>query len=497
MHPVLLCNFLDKSFLAEAIYVKKLGDGGGGVVNLIRVKDKEWALKLLIPYNDKNNFSHSSTIFYEVDSLIRFKGIPGVIQVKGICWSHSNHKEVLAIVMEKMEGNLQEFYKKEKDNTLNYFNDFFDQIIGVIALFEKIKLTHYDIKPQNILYQTDGDQIKFKITDFGLAVVGQKRINDVFTLWYRPPEYMMPTEYILNSAAGDIWAFGLTCLEMIIRKPIITGNTPRDVLVNIIKISEITAETQVTEFNMGQYLNQGGLDVWKILKTNLSEEEFNSLDVNKINMIVQMLRWDPNQRIKASEILAQKKSYQGFIPVSKIGAQLLEKVKMYWSVDQNNNYYLVSTKEAIDNFYIKKMIGLDWPHQAENTGINLIKAIGNFGNNKIYNFGQILMAIEIYTRFVAKTKKIKIDYAIASAQISWFFFNDFSYNTARFLAITFKTTGVNLSILKIYEAEKEILSNLDFHIYNIRLTPLLNRKDINLLEVNNKEFEKPVDSWFL
>jgi len=70
-------------------------------------------------------------------------------------------------------------------------------------------IVHRDIKPQNILVGYDGDHIRLRISDFGLA----KRVNPLTllasargTLVYKPPEVF--ADYRCDSCAGDVWAIG-------------------------------------------------------------------------------------------------------------------------------------------------------------------------------------------------------------------------------------------------------------------------------------------------
>lgn len=70
-------------------------------------------------------------------------------------------------------------------------------------------IVHRDIKPQNVLVGYDPDQIRVRISDFGLA----KRVNPLTllasargTLIYKPPEVF--TDCQRDSCAGDVWAIG-------------------------------------------------------------------------------------------------------------------------------------------------------------------------------------------------------------------------------------------------------------------------------------------------
>ena len=81
---------------------------------------------------------------------------------------------------------------------------------------------HHDLKPENIMLQTLGDQEHVKIIDFGIAKIKESQVPSseptkvAGTLPYLAPEQLQGTP----SAASDIYVLGLIAYEMVTgRKP--------------------------------------------------------------------------------------------------------------------------------------------------------------------------------------------------------------------------------------------------------------------------------------
>lgn len=89
-------------------------------------------------------------------------------------------------------------------------------LAGLAYLNIVLKQMHRDIKPDNILVNTQGF---VKLTDFGIS----KQLDDIFelgetfvgTLTYMSPERMEGEKY---AAVGDIWSLGIVLLELVTGK---------------------------------------------------------------------------------------------------------------------------------------------------------------------------------------------------------------------------------------------------------------------------------------
>lgn len=304
MYGEATCNFLDKDFLKGAQKIRELGRGTYGTVDLINVNGKDYALKMQNPFVDDKFFFHGSNLLYEVDALTKLKGVPNVINFEGICYVNNpkiKAGESLAILMEPMEGNLMNFYLNLSNDCIKILNDFFNQMITATAFFEAINLTHYDIKPQNILFKKEEDKFIFKITDFGLAdPSGIIQGREVFSLWYRPPEYIVAVGEPLYPHSGDIWSLGLTILEMIIRKPVIVGSTYKEIINKIISVSFIEDNQHIDMYNMNKFMDKGYIDVGRILKENLNQIQISQIPQYIIDSLKSMLAWDFKKKNNSS-----------------------------------------------------------------------------------------------------------------------------------------------------------------------------------------------------
>ena len=79
------------------------------------------------------------------------------------------------------------------------------QMLDGILYCHSNRVIHRDLKPQNILIDSEGN---VKIADFGLArsftVPLPSLTHEVVTLWYRPPEILLGQKIYTPSI--DIWS---------------------------------------------------------------------------------------------------------------------------------------------------------------------------------------------------------------------------------------------------------------------------------------------------
>lgn len=108
------------------------------------------------------------------------------------------------------------------------------QMLDAIAYCHMHRIFHRDLKPQNLLVDTEGH---IKLADFGLARLTNipMRIytHEVVTLWYRAPEILLGSKFYTNGV--DVWSLGCIFAEMILRKPLFPGDSEIDQLFRIFR----------------------------------------------------------------------------------------------------------------------------------------------------------------------------------------------------------------------------------------------------------------------
>jgi len=237
------------------------------------------------------------------------KGLENIIKLKRIIFI--NKTGVLNIIFEFMEKDLFILMKSYEPKTLpeDKIKDITYQTLLGLAYMHKYGFFHRDLKPENLLLV--GDTVK--IADFGLA----REIRSippyteyVSTRYYRAPECILKsTNY--NSPI-DIWALGCVMAEMYLHpQPLFYGANEKEVLYRICSV--LGTPTYDTWAEGIQQANLIGFKFHYSNKTEL-EEIIPNASEEAIDLMKQMLRWDPNKRATAANLLNHKffNNYKSF-----------------------------------------------------------------------------------------------------------------------------------------------------------------------------------------
>ncbi|KAK1419757.1 hypothetical protein QVD17_29068 [Tagetes erecta] len=190
---------------------KKLGEGGFGAVFEGTLKDgSKIAVKCLEGLGQVNK-----SFLAEVESIGSIHHV-NLVRLRGFCaW-----KSQRFLVYEFMSnGSLDRWiYHGDRERVLEWNcrkKIILDVAKGLAYLHEdcRQKIIHLDIKPQNILLDSD---FNAKVSDFGLSKLIDRNQSQVMTTMRGTPGYLAP-EWLSSviTEKVDVYSFGIVLLEML------------------------------------------------------------------------------------------------------------------------------------------------------------------------------------------------------------------------------------------------------------------------------------------
>lgn len=199
--------------------LKKLGEGGMGIVYLIEEKEsgKKYVFKKIKDqYADKHTFR--SYFKREIKAYLEFGDSEYVVNFKAVT------NEPLGVILEYMpDGDIQnwaqDFWQEDKEVPIrDILQIFLDSARGLHTI-HGVKMYHRDIKPDNLFLRFDEtiQMMRTKVGDFGLVKLQDSRRTKDLT---GTPRYMAPERIDLTIEPGsdirsDIFALGVTIYELL------------------------------------------------------------------------------------------------------------------------------------------------------------------------------------------------------------------------------------------------------------------------------------------
>lgn len=287
---------------------KELGRGTYGVVSKYSKNGLDVAIKKM---NDDDGGVRSSTL-REIACTIRLIH-PNVVTTLDVIGGKKDLFLVMAMAKSDAKSlPIDPFADDELKKDIIY------QVVLGIGYCLSRGVINRDIKPQNILvYPGPGGKPQLKIADFGLARTymcsyDSGTTNEVYTIWYRPPEVLLGAAY---TDSADIWAMGCTLYELCRNTPLFPGETESKMLMRINREFG-NLETQwpnITDTpNWSRNWTQPPYHI----------QYLNTLQPPDLQRIIRMMiQVDPDKRKSASEII--KDPYFDGVRDSKLDALLL------------------------------------------------------------------------------------------------------------------------------------------------------------------------------
>ena len=206
---------MDDYFLRE-----KLGKGGFGIVWGATDKQDLWyALKIGKKDEDTKR---------EVDALQKLGKSQHTIEMLKFFWHTTPTKDKhLVLVFPKYDSDLENYIQKCEGMSLKEVQRVFPMILKGVQHIHEHKITHTDLKPNNILINVDDDYriTDLVITDFGCCSWDGSVCKYGKTSCYRS------VNIILNEASSpedDIWSLGCILFEMFTNQYLFDPDVPTE-----------------------------------------------------------------------------------------------------------------------------------------------------------------------------------------------------------------------------------------------------------------------------
>lgn len=193
---------------------------------------------------------------------------------------------------ERIKSDLR-IFRTKKSLLLYEIRGLMYQIINGINGLHKLGIIHKNLMPETI-YVNKKNEIK--IGEYGCSIINGESININYSSsishWYKAPEVILEDKY---SEKSDMWAIGCIFYELM-TKTILFRGTNKSQQINVIKT--IVPQSSPSSFP------------FKIIKTKKKETnkynwkcQFPDLYNEAIDLLENLLTWDPEQRYTSEQAL--------------------------------------------------------------------------------------------------------------------------------------------------------------------------------------------------
>ena len=221
----------------EIIQYRVLGNIGKGVfssvVKCCRVDEPQTIVALKLIRNNETMAKAAQRELRILKVLASSKGPGNAHCVRLLSGSGYEHRNHITFYFESMHLNLRETLHKFGKGVgiqLMAVRQYTRQLLLALEHLKSLSIVHADIKPDNILVNSDFSCVK--LCDFGSAffvtdVDAKDPTPYLVSRFYRPPEVILGMEY---SHPVDLWSIAVTIAELFRGIVLFPGNTNNDML---------------------------------------------------------------------------------------------------------------------------------------------------------------------------------------------------------------------------------------------------------------------------
>ena len=222
-------------------------------------------------------------------------------------FDHFNFRSHICIVFEVLGLNLYEYCKLQNHRKLiiKQIKLISTQILTALLYCHSKGIVHCDIKPENIVFQSDNNLL-CKLIDFGSSCfIGHERFEYVQSRFYRAPEVILGCRY---GTSADIWGLGCVITELITGHSLFPGQTEIEMLEMFIEvIGQPPLDLIENSKKKKEFFNLDGTLKLELINNKKINNSFEGLTKINDNLLLDFLKkcfeWKPLNRINAEEAL--------------------------------------------------------------------------------------------------------------------------------------------------------------------------------------------------
>jgi len=282
--------------LSDYERTEKIGEGTYGEVYKGKSKKTKQIVALKKIRLENEDEGVPSTAIREI-SVLKELEHPNVVTLIEVIFD----KNKLYLVFEFLSMDLRKWLESLPEQELpsaKLVKSYMCQMLQATVFCHQRRIIHRDLKPQNLLLDSKGI---IKLADFGLArafgIPLRQYTHEVVTLWYRAPEVLLGT--VRYSTPVDIWSIGCIFAEMVTKKPLFHGDSEIDQLFRIYRSLGTPDEdiwpgiSKLPEFK----------PIFPVWKENILESLVEPMEASGVDILRDMLIYDPNKRISSKGAL--------------------------------------------------------------------------------------------------------------------------------------------------------------------------------------------------